>query len=100
MSAVSDEWWLALQTRLLHLRGRIALQAISLSPPAIPGRCPGHYSRYSLPGYDTFGDTGCLTQQTRLLHLRGRIALQLFHSRHLLSPGVARGLRRVRMVKM
>ena len=24
-----------------HLRGRIALQAISLSPPAIPGRCPG-----------------------------------------------------------
>ena len=41
MSAVSDEWWLALQTRLLHLRGRIALQAISLSPPAIPGRCPG-----------------------------------------------------------
>ena len=41
MSAVSDEWCLPLQTRLLHLRGRIALQAIPLSPPAIPGRCPG-----------------------------------------------------------
>ena len=37
-----------------HLRGRIAFQANFPLLPAIPGRCPGHYSRYSLPGYDTF----------------------------------------------